>query len=389
MTTTLAAGCKIERVDVTVYTVPTDSPEADGTFAWDSTTMVLVEVHAGGHAGLGWTYAEPAVAALIRDKLAGIVAGRDALDVPAAWAAMTGTLRNAVTTGLSAFAVAAVDIALWDLKARLLDVSLAALLGRRREAVPVYGSGGFTSYSDDQLRAQLSSWVEQGIERVKIKVGSDPDADPGRLRVAREAIGPDVELMVDANGAWTPDAALTMAERFAEYDVRWFEEPVSSDDLEGLRRVRDRAPAGMAIAAGEYVTDAYGFRRLLAAEAVDVLQGDATRCGGITGLLRADALCQAYGLPFSAHCSPAVHAPVCTAMQSAMHLEWFHDHARIERLLFDGTLEPDGGQLHPDRGSPGLGIELKHAQGGDYLRDRWSSDPRTATAGSRREPGQA
>jgi L-alanine-DL-glutamate epimerase-like enolase superfamily enzyme len=366
MSTTVGSGCAIERVDVAAYTVPTDRPEADGTFSWDSTTMVLVELHAGGHAGLGWTYAAPAVAALVRDELIGVVRGRDAMDVPAAWAAMTGALRNAVTSGLSAFAVAAVDIALWDLKARLLDVSLVTLLGRRRAAVPIYGSGGFTSYDDATLREQLSGWAEQGIGRVKMKVGSDPGADPDRVRAAREAVGPDVELMVDGNGAWTPDQALVMAERFAEDDVRWFEEPVSSDDVEGLRRVRDRAPAGMAVAAGEYVTDAYGFRRLLAAQAVDVLQGDATRCGGITGVLRADALCQAYGLPFSAHCSPTVHAPVCAAMQTAMHLEWFHDHVRIERLLFDGMLEPHGGALHPDPGSPGLGIELKRADAERY-----------------------
>ena len=368
MSATVGSGTAIERIDAGAYTIPTDRPEADGTLAWDSTTMVLVEVRAGGHCGLGWTYAEPAVAALVRDKLAALVTGRDALDVPAAWAAMTGALRNAVTSGLSAFAVSAVDIALWDLKARLLDVSLAALLGRRRETVPVYGSGGFTTYSDQELREQLSGWAEQGIERVKIKVGSDPAADPARVRAARDAVGPGVELMVDGNGAWTPAGALAMAERFAECDVRWFEEPVSSDDLEGLRRVRDRAPAGMAVAAGEYVTDAYGFRRLLEAQAVDVLQGDATRCGGITGVLRADALCQAYGLPFSAHCSPAVHAPVCAAMQSAVHVEWFHDHVRIERMLFDGTLEPDHGVLRPDGGAPGLGIEFKRAVAAEYAR---------------------
>jgi L-alanine-DL-glutamate epimerase-like enolase superfamily enzyme len=368
MRATVGAGCAIERIEVGAYTIPTDAPEADGTLSWDSTTIVLVELHAGGHAGLGWTYGEPAVAGLILDKLADVVVGREAMDIPGTWAAMTGSLRNAVTSGLSAFAVAAVDIALWDLKARLLDLSLSVLLGRRREAVPIYGSGGFTSYSDERLQAQLAAWVEQGIARVKIKVGSDPGLDPARVRAARDAIGPDVELMVDGNGAWAPDGALAIADRFAECGVGWFEEPVSSDDLEGLRRVRDRAPAGMAIAAGEYVTDAYGFRRLLAAEAVDVLQGDATRCGGITGVLRADALCQAYGLPFSAHCSPTVHAPVCAAMQSALHLEWFHDHVRIERLLFDGALEPEGGMLRPNPDSPGLGIELRRADAERYAR---------------------
>ena len=366
MSTTVGQDTVVEGLDVAVYTIPTDHPEADGTLSWDSTTIVVVEAHGGGHEGLGWTYAEPAVAGIVREKLAGVVAGRDALDVPAAWAAMTGALRNSVTTGLSAFAVAAVDVALWDLKARLLDVSLAALLGRRREGIPVYGSGGFTSYSDAQLREQLGGWAEAGFARVKMKVGSDPAVDPHRVRVAREAVGSGVKLMVDGNGAWTPAGALAMAARFAEQDVAWFEEPVSSDDLEGLRRVRDRAPAGMAVAAGEYVTDAYGFRRMLSAEAVDVLQGDGTRCGGITGLLRADALCQAYGLPFSAHCSPALHAPVCTAMQSAVHLEYFHDHARIERMLYDGVLEPRNGTLYPDVGAPGLGVELKRRDAERY-----------------------
>jgi L-alanine-DL-glutamate epimerase-like enolase superfamily enzyme len=366
MSTTIAQDTAIERLDVAAYTIPTDRPEADGTLSWDSTTLVLVEVHAGGHAGLGWTYGDAAVAGLISDTLAGVVCGHDALDVPAVWAAATGRLRNAVTSGLSAFAVAAVDIALWDLKARLLDVCLATLLGRRRAAVPVYGSGGFTSYSDKELREQLEGWAEMGFTRVKMKVGSHPDDDPRRVRVAREAVGPDVELMVDGNGAWAPVGARAMAARFAEEDVRWFEEPVSSDDLEGLRQVRVHAPAGMAIAAGEYVTDAYGFRRMLAAEAVDVLQGDVTRCGGITGLQRADALCQAFGRPFSAHCAPTIHAHACASMQSALHIEWFHDHARIEGMLFDGAPQPRDGEVRPDPGSPGLGVELRR---GDA--ERW------------------
>jgi L-alanine-DL-glutamate epimerase-like enolase superfamily enzyme len=356
----------VERVDVAAYTVPTDRPEADGTLSWDSTTIVVVELHAGGARGLGFTYGERAVATLIRDTLAGVVCGRDPMDVPGAWAAMTGALRNAVTTGLSAFAVSAVDVALWDLKARLLDVPLASLLGRCREEIAAYGSGGFTSYTDAELRAQLGGWAEEGFERVKMKVGRDPAADLQRVRAAREAVGPEVELMVDGNGAWHPGEAIAVAEAFAEHGVRWFEEPVSSDDLEGLRRVRDRAPAGMSVAAGEYVTDAYGFRRMLDAGAVDVLQGDGTRCGGVTGLLRADALCQAHGLALSAHCAPALHTPVCTAMQSAIHLEYFHDHVRIERLLFDGAPEPRGGVLRPQLGAPGHGLELKRRDAERY-----------------------
>jgi L-alanine-DL-glutamate epimerase-like enolase superfamily enzyme len=366
MSVTVAQDTPIERLDVSAYTIPTDRPEADGTLAWDATTLVLVEAHAGGHAGLGWTYGPAAIAALVRDALSDAVLGGDALDVPAAWAAAGRRLRNAGSGGLGAYAVAAVDVALWDLKARLLDVSLASLLGRRREAVPVYGSGGFTTYDDDELAAQLGGWVEQGLTRVKMKVGSRPGDDPRRVGLAREVVGDAVELMVDGNGAWTPVEARAMAERFAEHEVGWFEEPVSSDDLAGLRYVREHAPTGMAVAAGEYAADAYGFRRLLDAGAVDVVQGDVTRCGGISGLMVADALCCAHARSFSAHCAPTIHAHACAAMQTAEHIEWFHDHARIEALLFAGAPQPAGGALRPDPGSPGLGVELKRADA-----ERW------------------
>ena len=356
----------VERLDVAAYTVPTDKPESDGTLAWDSTTIVVVEAHAGGHGGIGWTYGPAAIGELVSGKLADVVRGTDALDVPAAWAAMVGALRNAGPWGLSMYAVAAVDIALWDLKARLLDVALCALLGRRHAAVPIYGSGGFCSYSDDELAEQLGGWAAQGIPRVKMKVGRDPDADPHRVRVAREAIGPDVELMVDANGAWPAEVAVQMAHAFAEQEVRWLEEPVSSDDLAGLRMVRDEAPAGMAVAAGEYATDAYGFERLLDAGAVDVLQADVTRCGGFTGVLQADAICAAHNTDLSAHCAPNLSAHVMAAAQRGRHIEYFHDHARLEHLLFDGVLEPVGGVLHPDVDRPGLGLELKRGDAERY-----------------------
>jgi L-alanine-DL-glutamate epimerase-like enolase superfamily enzyme len=358
---TVGADVRIERVAACAYTIPADAPESDGTSAWDSTTIVVAEVFAEGHAGIGWTYGDAALRGLVEGMVGEAARGRDALDVPGAWAAMVAAVRNVGPWGLAMYAVSAVDVALWDLKARLLDVPLAGLLGRRRAAVPVYGSGGFCSYDDARLAGQLAGWAEQGIPRVKMKVGRDPERDPHRVRVAREAIGPGVELMVDANGAWGPRAALAMAGRFAEQDVRWFEEPVSSDDLAGLRFVRERGPAPMAVAAGEYATDAYGFRALLDAEAVDVLQADVTRCGGITGFLQADALCAAHGRDLSAHCAPNLSAHVMAAAQRGRHIELFHDHHRIEHLLFEGALEPRDGALHPDPHRPGLGLQLKRA----------------------------
>jgi L-alanine-DL-glutamate epimerase-like enolase superfamily enzyme len=363
---TATTEATVERLDVSAYMVPTDSPESDGTLQWDSTTLVLVEVSGGGKEGLGYTYGDPSVAALISGKLAEVAEGRDALSVSGSWSAMVDAIRNLGRPGICSMAIAAVDSALWDLKAKLLEVPLFELLDAPHDSVPVYGSGGFTSYSIEKLREQLGGWVEQGIPRVKMKIGREPRKDPERVRSAREAIGEGAELFVDANGAYSRKQALAQAEAFAKVGVSWFEEPVSSDDLEGLRLLRDRAPAGMEIAAGEYGYDLYYFRRMLEAEAVDVLQADATRCAGITGFLRAGALCQARGIELSAHTAPSLHAHACCAVIPLRHLEYFHDHARIEHMFFDGVLAPEGGVLTPDPSRPGLGLEFKRADAERY-----------------------
>lgn len=351
----------VESVTARAFEIPTDAPEADGTFAWDSTTLIVAEVTAGGRAGLGYTYSHGSVAGLIADVLAPLLHGRDAFDIPAAHAAMVRQVRNLGWRGLCATAISAVDTALWDLKARLLDLPLTKLLGHARDAVPVYGSGGFTSYGDERLCQQLAGWVGEGCRWVKMKVGTEPDRDLARARAARGAIGTTAELMVDANGAYGRKQALWFASRFAELGATWFEEPVSSDDLEGLRLLRDRVPAGMEIAAGEYGYEPFYFRRVLEAGAVDVLQADATRCGGYTGFLEAAALCDARGLPLSAHTAPALHLHACCAVRCLRHVEWFHDHARIEAMLFEGAPRIEGGAIRPDLSRPGHGLALKRA----------------------------
>jgi L-alanine-DL-glutamate epimerase-like enolase superfamily enzyme len=361
-----AQAANIERVEAEAYTIPTDAPEADGTFAWDRTTLVAVEIAAGGCIGLGYTYSDPSLPQLIRGALAPVLMRQDAMAIPALWNAMVGAVRNLGWRGLCATAISAVDVALWDLKARLVGQPLAVLLGAARGAVPIYGSGGFTSYDDDRLQRQLAGWVEQsGCRWVKMKIGSEPERDLARVKAARRAIG-EAGLFVDANGAYTRKQALAFAERFAECRVLWFEEPVSSDDLAGLRLLRDRAPAGMDIAAGEYGYEVFYFRRMLEAGAVDVLQADATRCGGYTGFLKAAALCDSFGLPLSAHTTPALHLPVCCAAPRIAHIEWFHDHARIESMLFDGAPRPAHGEIAPDLSRPGHGLEFKRADAARY-----------------------
>jgi L-alanine-DL-glutamate epimerase-like enolase superfamily enzyme len=344
------------------FTIPTEQPESDGTLEWDSTTIVVVEADAGGATGMGYTYGHEAVADVVRSKLAPLVEGGDALAVGATWKAMVRAVRNVGWPGMAACAISAVDIALWDLKAKLLGVPLVVVLDQVRETTPVYGSGGFCSYSPAQLAEQLSGWVLGGIPRVKMKVGRHPDEDVRRVETARHAVGDDVELFVDANGAYERKEALEWAETFASHGVRWLEEPVSSDDVAGLRLVRDRAPAGLDVAAGEYGYRPSYFERMLEAEAVDCLQADVTRCGGITGFLEVAALCDARGIDLSAHCAPQVSAHACTAAPRLRHLEYFHDHVRIEHLLFDGVLEPQpGGVLVPDRSRAGMGLALREA----------------------------
>ena len=349
----------IDRIEVRSFTIPTDFPESDGTLEWDRTTIVLVQVSGGGKQGLGYTYADTAAATLIHDTLVPSIKDMDAMTPAACYAVMWRRLRNLGRPGICSMAISAVDCALWDLKARLLGLPLVTLLGQVREAAPVYGSGGFTSYSDRQLAKQMSGWVSQGIPRVKMKIGRDAERDLDRVRVARHAIGAKAELYVDANGAYSRKQAVAQAERFAGFGVFWFEEPVSSDDLEGLRFIRDRAPSIMDIAAGEYGYDIFYFRNMLSAGAVDVQQADITRCGGVTGFLQVAALCQAYNVPLSGHTAPALHTQVACAVAPLKNLEYFHDHVRLERMMFDGLPRLVNGALRPDLSCPGFGLELK------------------------------
>ncbi|HZU60344.1 MAG TPA: enolase C-terminal domain-like protein [Solirubrobacteraceae bacterium] len=367
-TATQAAQARIEDVSVSAYEVPTATEEeSDGTLIWNSTTIVVVEVRAGQHTGLGYTYCDPAAGAVIESKLTSLLKQADPLMPQQTWSQMQMATRQLGHDGIAAMAISAVDVALWDLKARLLGVCLADALPRYRESVPIYGSGGFCSYSPDELREQVQGWVERGFRSVKIKVGRDSDADPERVALVRSVAGPDVEVMVDANGANTPAEAAVWAKRYREeFGVTYFEEPVSSDDLAGLAYVRDHAPAGLAVAAGEYGWNLPYFHRMLAAHAVHILQADVTRCGGITNLLRVDGLCKARCLPFSAHCAPAISAHACCAMETVLHIEYFFDHYRIEGMLFEGTLEPAEGLLTPDRSRPGLGLELKREEARRY-----------------------
>jgi L-alanine-DL-glutamate epimerase-like enolase superfamily enzyme len=354
------ARANVERLEIAAYKIPTEQPESDGTLEWDSTTLVTVELHSEGQRAIGYTYADVATGKLIEEKLAPIVRGCDVMTIDKTWAKMVAAIRNLGRPGIASMAIAAVDNALWDLKARLLDVPLYRLLGAARDRVPLYGSGGFTSYSVEELQRQLAGWVNSGIPRVKMKVGRDPQSDVRRVNAARNAIGDDAELFVDANGAYSVKEAIEFGRRFAELNVSWYEEPVYHRDVAGNRIVRQHAPPSMEVSNGEYGYTPYDFADLLDGGACDVLQADVTRCEGITGFLIADALCESRNVPFSTHCAPAITVHPAAAAKRLRHLEYFHDHVRIEEMLFDGIPPVRDGAFDLSNSGPGNGLSFNH-----------------------------
>lgn len=376
--TTSDDDARLRSIAAEAFVVPTatggrERPESDGTISWSSTGVLIVRLTAGGTTGLGYSHLPAAAVGVVHDLLWPAVAGMDARDTERIFWAMARAVRNAGWRGLCAGALSAVDIAVHDLAARLAGLPLVQYLGGAHDSVPAYGSGGFTDYSDAELTEQLGLWAAHGLHAVKMKVGSHPDDDVRRVALARDAIGPAVELFVDANGAYERKQALGLGERFAAFGVTWFEEPVSSDDRAGLRLLRDRLPAPLRVAAGEYAYTPADFRDLLTVGSVDVLQADATRCG-ITGFRAAAALAQAFGVPLSAHTAPALHASVGAAFHGVINVEYFHDHARIAGAFFDGVPALRDGALVPDRSAPGHGLTLKEADARPYRIDAFSGD---------------
>lgn len=360
----------ITKINVYVFKVPTDSLESDGTFTWDSTTMVLVQLEAAGKTGIGYSYAHQSAATLIESKLKEVVIGQNAMAIEKCWYALLRQVRNLGRPGIASHAISAVDNALWDLKAKILSLPLCQLIGNVKDEIAVYGSGGFTSYSDQQMQEQFQQWLDVGIQMFKMKIGGQPkDKDLTRVEAARSIIGDKNELFVDANGAYSTIEALAMADDFKDYKVSWFEEPVSSDNLKGLHLIKLKSTAALAITAGEYGYDQYYFQKMLEADAVDVLQLDATRCLGITGLIKSAHLAESFHVPVSAHTAPGIHLHPLLGLSNAVHIEYFYDHTRIEKMLFEGIAEVHNGNLSPDLSRPGLGIDFKMQDAEKYRAD--------------------
>lgn len=357
----------VEEVQVDFFRIPTEKPESDGTLTWSSTGMLCVQIHCQGYTGLGYSYTTEAAAQIVKKHFVELIVGRGPYPVQKRNFQMQRSVRNFGHQGVAACALSAVDIALWDLKAQLLKIPLVELLGVFRDRTEAYASGGFTSQSPEELQNWVGGWKEKGFRLFKIKIGRHPEEDIERVAAVRNALEDSDSIFIDANGAYDVKPALALAERVSEFGVSWFEEPVSSDNREGLKYLRQRLPPGMELSAGEYGWDLFRLFHLLKSQCVDVLQIDVTRCGGITGFLRAAEMARAFHVPLSCHTAPHLHAPLACSLDNVRHLEVFADHDRIENELFENHDRIGSGWMETNREVDGHGLRLKRDIARQYL----------------------
>jgi L-alanine-DL-glutamate epimerase-like enolase superfamily enzyme len=261
--------------------------------------------------------------------------------------------------GMTTRAISGIDIALWDLRAKVAGMPLYKMLGGYRNRMPTYVAGGYYEEGKGlkELQQEMLDSVELGARAVKMKIGAVPiREDVERVKAVREAIGPDVSLLVDANCAYRAYEAIQIARRMEEYDIYWFEEPVSPDDYEGHKRLAEMTAIPIATGENEYTR--YGFRDLIATGAVPILNADAKVLGGVTEFMKVAALAQAHDLRIAPHGSQDIHIHLVTAISNGLILEYYRDstdpmHGKIYHTTLmlndDGTVSP------PE--VPGIGID--------------------------------
>jgi len=309
-----------------------------------------------GHSGIGFSYSKraggPAQYAHAKEVAKGLI-GEDPNDIARIYTKLLWAGASVGRSGVATQALAAVDIALYDLKSKRAGLPLAKFLGSYRDSVRTYNtSGGFLNASLDEVKARATQSIEEGIGGIKIKVGlPDSREDLRRVTGIREHIGPDVPLMVDANQQWDRTTALRMGRRLEEFDLVWIEEPLDAYDFEGhahLAQVLDTP-----IATGEMLASVAEHKSLIAANGCDIIQPDAPRVGGITQFLRLAALADERGLGLAPHFAMEIHLHLAATYPRdpwVEHFDWLDP-------LFNERLETKGGRMIvPDR--PGLGVSL-------------------------------
>ncbi|MFW6174336.1 MAG: mandelate racemase/muconate lactonizing enzyme family protein [Chloroflexota bacterium] len=316
-----------------------------------------------GEEGLGVGTGHRAIRSVIENNLKDLLIGQDPFNIEKLWNDMFWRVRGYGRKGVAFQAISTLDIGLWDLKAKALGVPLYRLLNPYWERVPVYGSGGWTNYSESELVKEQTGYVERGFPRVKMKVGKDfgqsEREDVTRLEAVRKAVGDDVEIYVDANNGYYAKQAIRMARVFEQYGVAWFEEPVLADDIEGLARIA--AAIDIPVATGEHEYTKYGFKELVSRGGADIVQPDVGRVGGITEWIKAASLAHAFNLPVAPHAVQLVHLHCSMATPNLKVVEYLGSAEKNDRFFYTEFPEPKDGWWAPYRDRPGLGLELDPA----------------------------
>ena len=323
--------------------------------------QLFVHIHTDeGFEGFGLGQANPGVREVIENDLKDLLINQDPFNIEKLWDDMFWRVRGYGRKGVAFCALSAVDIGLWDLKAKALGLPLYRLLGPYRDSVPIYGSGGWTNFTVDELIAETTEWVEQGINRVKIKVGKDfgqsEREDIQRVAAVRRSLGDDVAIYIDANNGYYPKQAIYMAKEFEQLQVGWFEEPVLADDIEGLARIAHAT--SIPVATGEHEYTKFGFRELIARGGADIVQPDVGRVGGVTEWMKVAHMAHGFNLPVAPHGVQLVHLHLCCATPNLKVVEYLKTAHESDLIWYTEFPEHKNGMWAPYPDRPGLGLEL-------------------------------
>jgi len=336
-------------------TIPTPKPGARGR----GVLFVHIKTDEGVE-GLGIGQGQRAVQSVIEDSLKDLLLGQDPFNTEKLWNDMFWRVRGYGRKGIAFCAISAVDIGLWDLKAKALGVPLYRLLGPYKESVPVYGSGGWTNFDEKGLVKEQMAYVERGFRAVKMKVAKDFGQSEGedikRLAAVRKAIGDNVELFVDANNGYYAKQAIAMSRKFEDYNVRWFEEPVIADDIQGLAEISKAT--NIPVATGEHEYTKYGFKELITRGAADIVQPDIGRVGGVTEWMKVAHLAHAFNLPVAPHAVQLVHLHTACATPNLRIVEYLGVAEQSDDVWYTEYPKPERGMWSPYPDRPGLGLEL-------------------------------
>lgn len=359
---------RIKKIEVHLVPYAVKAGFTDATRAVETIGYTIVRITTEqGLEGFGVTYHEvggEAIKTLIDHDMAPKLIGRDPLENEVIWQEFFHYFRGVGRKGLMFCALSAVDIALWDLKGKILNLPIYKLLGGNKNKIPVYGSGGWTSYEDDQLVEEMQQIVSRGYQMIKFKVGVEGGTnlrrDILRVQKVREAVGPEIRILLDANNCWDAATAVTFANRVKEYDIMFLEEPVFADDIPGLKRFKQGTD--MPLATGEHEYTKFGARDLILNEAADIVQMDGTRAGGFTEMLKIAAITQAWNLKFAPHAMENIHLQLMGAIPNALSLERLLLFEDLTAKIYKNPPLPEAGYMYiPDL--PGLGLELNY----DYI----------------------